>query len=100
MDNDDQKIAFFCVPSRGLADAIHPKPKFDRALWAKYVREPPIMPSGIGIIDFTNNNLAMLARLCCDRCCPHYNDSFWVFGNGDEGKQQALHHVRVFHGGF
>ena len=89
------ETVFFCVPDVRLADAIHPT--FVQALRAKYFATAPAMPKGSCSINFTTTNPATFAHFCCVKCCPHYNNGFQTFCNGDNGYQEASHNVREFH---
>ena len=39
----------------------------------------------------------MHAHFCCVKCCPHHNNGFQIFGDGDDDWEEAMIHGLEFH---
>ena len=78
-----------------MVDAI--QPLIDRGLLAQYVQRAPERPRGAASIYFSNIDPAMHAHFCRIKCCPHHNDEFQIFGNGNDGLEEALLHGLEFY---
>ena len=69
----------------------------NQGLLASYVKRMPEQPRGLGSLDLLSNTPETHAHFCRVKCCPHHNDGFQIFGDGDEGWEEATIHGLEFH---
>ena len=73
------------------------RPLMGRGVLARYIQRALRQLRGAASIDFSNINPSTHAHFCRIKCGPHHNDGFQIFGNGDDGLEEALFHGLEFY---